>query len=1459
MIKKSFLASVLSVSMLIGLFPSVSFAASGEGTATDPYLVSTVSDLLNIRNDLTACYKLTADIDMNGIAFTPIGNENDGAFSGTLDGDGHKIKNLTAGDENTKYAGLIGYLEGTVKNLTLENVNVNGYRYVGGIAGYAGESTIQNCIVSGAIKTTYQMIDTFAGGITGYSNGSIKNCKNYSDISNYSQVNYAYIGGVTSYCNNGEIINCDNSGDLYIENEDMNSYAGGIVSFCNGKVFHSNNRGNIVLKDTGYNGGDSYAGGIVGYLINGSIELDNCINDSTIHCERYKSFSCAGGIVSYSENSDLVLTNVKNSGEVTGIQSYSGSWQNNFVTVGGLVGKYSNGEVNIENCSNKAVLNAKANSTDGGSALLGGIIGEINSAIVNIKNSFNLADLVPYDGDGYQLAGGLVASANSSAKITIVNCYNAGDISACLPGGIVGMISGDTILDIKGCMNVGNVYSNSTFSTGSWTQGYRGHSYSGGIFSGVNPNHSVKDNQIAIKQCINAGIITSRIADYTRTVGISPYGVISECYNVGYLNGQEGTINGISPNFENSYQLIDTYNDTVLVPDKLLTMTQFKMKDSFDKWDYENIWELNENKNSGFPSLKNLPDRIVLNEIIKVMEPNDTEKLVASYNDQAIDVKWKSDNENIATIDAKGNLKALNVGTTTITAIATNGLIAKCSVYIYKATFNMEFDENLLNISQGNTYTLYPIKIPTDATENMMWFSDNESVAIVDQNGTVTAVSKGTATITATTVTGNISASCIVQVTSPVQSISLSSTSATLNINQTKRLTATISPVDYSGMIEWRTTNSKVATVDQEGLITATGPGTAIISVTADSGKTAQCTVTVKSPATDITLNKTELTLEKGYTEKLICSMLPADTTDTVTWSTSSSTYAAVNSDGTVTANRTGTATITATTTSGKKAYCVVTIVDPTIPVASVTVDRTEHIMTQAETVQLKGVILPSDATNKNLTWTSTDNRIASVTENGVVTANAVGVAVITATANNGMYGQCVIKVISASGPSVILSGEAAIPNSTAHVKASIVNNPGISGYAFTINYDESLLTPVSITPNSAFEGSFTTNLNDAERTDLNVIWYSNSDKDIDVNGELFAVEFKVRDTAEYGDYSDISIVYGARDICNTAGEFIALYTQNTTVQVAEPMPGDIYEDGDVNIYDLTLLARYITGLEIFTDRQINAANVTDDEIVDIKDVVTLAQYLVGWSGAELMAADVYSNNNSASPVIKVGSASVNESGEAEIPVSIAGNPGVAGYRFHLDYNAEDIEIISITPSELINENNFNTNLGAESESTEGLLVSCYQESNATVDGVLFTIKVRYKNPSDSLVSPFSIREAENNMCGENKEYVAADYETGYVLGDDYIVANTVVEDTKFTCELYFDASYKAQSAVALLAFYDNNGRLVQIRKEGVDIRPGKVDLDIDYEKKAYDTYKLMIWEDTGTLRPLVSVKQYGG
>lgn len=221
---------------------------------------------------------------------------------------------------------------------------------------------------------------------------------------------------------------------------------------------------------------------------------------------------------------------------------------------------------------------------------------------------------------------------------------------------------------------------------------------------------------------------------------------------------------------------------------------------------------------------------------------------------------------------------------------------------------------------------------------------------------------------------------------------------------------------------------------------------------------------------------------------------------------------------------------------------------------------------------------------------------------------------------------------------------------------------------------------------------------------------------------------------------------------------------------------------------------------------------------------------------------------------ISVGSVKVNEENEAIIPVSIKNNSGIADFRYVIDYNSDDIEILEITPSENLNANDFRTNLGHETENgnTDGLIVTWYQNDDITADCELFNIKVNLKN-TDLNVSPISIKAADNNICDSQTQTVIADYETGYVMTDNYIVENVKPDD--FSCELYFDNTFNEQTARAFVAFYDEHNRLVQFDSKEITVKPGKVDFNVDVDNKPYSTYKIMVWEGLTSLRPLVEVK----
>lgn len=247
-------------------------------------------------------------------------------------------------------------------------------------------------------------------------------------------------------------------------------------------------------------------------------------------------------------------------------------------------------------------------------------------------------------------------------------------------------------------------------------------------------------------------------------------------------------------------------------------------------------------------------------------------------------------------------------------------------------------------------------------------------------------------------------------------SISVSPTSVTLTEKETKQLTATVSPSNATNKtVSWSSDKTSVAKVDSNGKVTAVSAGTAIITAKTANGKTATCTVTVKSSVvevTSITLNKTSLSLERNEYYQLTATVSPSNAADkTVTWSSSNTSIAKVDSKGVVTGVSAGTATITAKTSNGKSATCKVTVKAATIEVLLISLNRTSLSLELNETYQLIATVSPSNATNKTITWSSSNTSIAKVDSNGKVTAVSAGTATITAKTSNGLIARCTVEV----------------------------------------------------------------------------------------------------------------------------------------------------------------------------------------------------------------------------------------------------------------------------------------------------------------------------------------------------------------------------------------------------------------------------------------------------------------
>ena len=418
-----------------------------------------------------------------------------------------------------------------------------------------------------------------------------------------------------------------------------------------------------------------------------------------------------------------------------------------------------------------------------------------------------------------------------------------------------------------------------------------------------------------------------------------------------------------------------------------------------------------------------LATSISLNQTSATLYMGNTLQLIATVLPSATTdktVSWSSSNTSVATVSSNGLVTPKSTGSATITVRTEDGsnLTAQCIVTVKQYATSISLSETNVTICTGNTLQLTATVLPTTTSNpSVTWSSSNTSVATVSSSGVVTAKSTGAAVITAKTADGsNLSASCNVTVKQLATSILLNLTDATIYTGNTLQLTATVSPSSTSNpSVTWCSSNTSVATVSSSGVVTAKSTGTAVITAkTADgSNLSASCNVTVKQLATSISLNKTSETLYMGNTLQLIATVYPNSTSDkSVSWTSSNTAVATVSSDGLVTPKSTGTATIIVRTKDGSNltAQCVVTVKQLA---SSISLNKVSATLYLNQTLQLAATVSPSNATDKSVVWSSSNNSIATVSSTGLVTAIATGNATITATTADGsdLSATCVITV----------------------------------------------------------------------------------------------------------------------------------------------------------------------------------------------------------------------------------------------------------------------------------------------------------------------------------------------------------------------------------------------------------------------------------------------------------------
>ena len=251
----------------------------------------------------------------------------------------------------------------------------------------------------------------------------------------------------------------------------------------------------------------------------------------------------------------------------------------------------------------------------------------------------------------------------------------------------------------------------------------------------------------------------------------------------------------------------------------------------------------------------------------------------------------------------------------------------------------------------------------------------------------------------------------LIQTGHPVTELTLNKTSVTLFAGESETLAASAFPLDTK--VQWSSSSPAIASVDQNGKVTGIDNGTTIITVSSEDGiKTATCEVTVIVPVTGVSLDRTSAEIIKGDSMTLTATVAPSNAMNkNVIWTSSDPSVATVSQSGVITAIKAGSTTVVATTVDGEKtAACEIVVI---VPVNSISLDKESLELIEGDGASLTATIGPDDATDKRITWKSSDDSIAIVSSSGAVVAVKAGTVTITATTEDGgLTAECNLTVI---------------------------------------------------------------------------------------------------------------------------------------------------------------------------------------------------------------------------------------------------------------------------------------------------------------------------------------------------------------------------------------------------------------------------------------------------------------
>jgi len=399
--------------------------------------------------------------------------------------------------------------------------------------------------------------------------------------------------------------------------------------------------------------------------------------------------------------------------------------------------------------------------------------------------------------------------------------------------------------------------------------------------------------------------------------------------------------------------------------------------------------------------------------------------LVASITPSNATVKtitWTTSDKTKATVDSTGKVTGISAGTVTITATANNGIKATHHITIKEESNEKDVEEVKIQgenkVSINSSVQLIVKILPDDATDKkIIWSSSDEKIAIVDENGKVTGKSIGEVEIIATASNG-IKAVHKVEITEDTNDIEIKTLKIKgencVKYNEEIELQVETEPSDIKNVvINWKSSDEKIAIVDENGKVKGISEGTVIITATTSNGIVATHGINVyenekndKIDVQNIIINTVKNEIKIGDKIKLETKITPENATNkNLIWISGNPEIAEVDGNGNITGKKAGKTIIIALTNNMKIAsYEIKVLEENKISAESIKINGEKNIIEIDEEIELSASIEPENVTNKNVIWISTSDEIIEINKkenNLIVKGKKAGNATIIAVTEN--------------------------------------------------------------------------------------------------------------------------------------------------------------------------------------------------------------------------------------------------------------------------------------------------------------------------------------------------------------------------------------------------------------------------------------------------------------------------